>query len=921
MMNVKHGSGYDANERGAAFILAMAKKIPMVAVLFALPAFADTYVLNQALSGAEIDWDALSSYSGTYQRPPAAGDTVEIPAGMVAKVDAGDGDWAFVNRLDRIVPRDGAVFEVNVSDSHDGAAVLSVPVTEFGLEDATDTGTLRKAGGGELELAGYGDVMDGADVCDYLLNLDVAGGDLRLYKSGTDENENFMFKDIHVSEGATLHICHVGETYCENLNGAGFVTLDNTSAEQHIFITGTGYSSYSGWMTGKIRIDMTAGRHDITCPTNTINTICFGGTVVCGFTRLGANNETSSSLGTGNFNMSSHSGIIYLGENPESSSKTVWIHSNVTLDGGAYGGLTFNGKIDTSGGASVLRLVTLAGSNDTACVIGGMMPGKADQKNVFYMRKTGTGKWRMADHENRGSLGVFDVEEGTLQFDSIAEKGFPCSLGYATNLFEKCIHDPYESGVPVYYAMVLGGEGTEGTLEYTGDTAAGCTTRPIAVRSRGRFKSSTAGYSLCDVYALGAGEKTLTLDSSAQTGYGCMATKLSDGFDGGTLSVVKEGDGVWQLSGTNTFTGSAVSRGGTLLINNPTNTKYKWYRFVVTENAYSCSRYDTVYSMGVDANGNPKAIPDTEKGYVQISSIALYDADGNNLVKNFTQKTPITQFAFVGGDARIMEPGEVALGQTGKYTGYTDVSQLLQNAFGTSGYPAAGRLPGADGGVKQNDQSTWLPIVVRLPDDAPAAVRVDFKCGRNREGVGSYNGRNMTAFRLDASADGLNWDEGIASNATVQVRETLGKWDSDGTSTSVTAIRKDLGTEISKAAADGIYSVNIYQFSSVGAANGGVLKVLGGAIEVSGLTIDASASAGSIENVTLAESGTIDVLNAELTDGAPFALPGDYSGLEGIGNVSSWALTVNGEPVPSMFVGVKDGKLSVFRRGLRVILR
>ena len=69
--------------------------------------WADTYVLDSALSGRDdIDWTVASSYSGTYSRDPAASDTVEIPAGMVAKVTAGSASWTFVNTLARIVPKD-----------------------------------------------------------------------------------------------------------------------------------------------------------------------------------------------------------------------------------------------------------------------------------------------------------------------------------------------------------------------------------------------------------------------------------------------------------------------------------------------------------------------------------------------------------------------------------------------------------------------------------------------------------------------------------------------------------------------------------------------------------------------------------------------------------------------------------------------
>ena len=913
-MNMTKGKNFCSSARSGMGALTL--------MLCAMSAIADTYVLDSALSGRDdIDWTVASSYTGTYSRDPAANDTVEIPAGMTAKVTAGSTSWTLINTLARIVPKDQAVFEVNVPGTYEGRAVLSVPVTEYGLTGAANTGTLRKTGGGELELASYGKVKNGSNICDYDLNIAVDAGDLHLYRGGTSSSENFMFRDVTVAEGAMLHTCYTGRTHTQNLSGMGGVTLDNTSTNStpQLYLDGASYSSFGGLMTGsRLRIDITAGRHDITCPSNTIFTICMSGSAVCGFTRLGANNSVPSSLGTGNFNYGNSSGIIYLGDYIETSSKTFWIYSDTFIDAGAHGGLTLSGKLDTSGNTSNLRIFTLTGSNENVCVISGTIPGKASQHNVFYLRKTGTGTWRMAHNTGRGGLGVIDVEEGTLQFESIAEKGFPCSLGYATNLFEKQVV-VYESGVPVDYAMVLGGDGTEGTLEYTGSTAATCATRPIAIRSKGRFKTTSVAYTLDNVYALGAGERTLTLDSSVDTGYGCMATRLSDGSDGGRLSVVKEGEGVWQLIGTNTFTGAVVARQGTLVINNPSR-KYKWYRFVVKENAYSCDRYDTTYSTGQEASGDPKAITDAEKGFVQLLHLALYDENGNNLVFGFRQKTPITQFAFEGGDARVMEPGEVAIGRTGEYSGFRDNSQLLQNLFNTSGYPATGRLGTSDGGLKKNVPSTWLPIVVRLPDDAPAVVRLDFQCGRNRSGIGSYNGRNMTAFRLDASADGVNWDEGIAENDTVDVPESLGRWDSDGSTTSASAVRKDKGMVLSGSETDKPIAAS-YAFSAIGAANDGVAQVFGLPYEVSGLVVDASASAGTISNVTFAASGTLDVLNAEIPVGMPCELPGDYSHLAGVANIAGWRVALDGEVCRSRKIAVKNGRLILCPKGLGISVR
>ena len=51
--------------------------------------------------------------------------------------------------------------------------------------------------------------------------------------------------------------------------------------------------------------------------------------------------------------------------------------------------------------------------------------------------KEGTGTWRFADNNGRLNAGVYEVNDGTLQFASIAETNVVCSLGLATALFSR----------------------------------------------------------------------------------------------------------------------------------------------------------------------------------------------------------------------------------------------------------------------------------------------------------------------------------------------------------------------------------------------------------------------------------------------------------------------------------------------------
>ena len=85
--------------------------------------------------------------------------------------------------------------------------------------------------------------------------------------------------------------------------------------------------------------------------------------------------------------------------------------------------------------------------------------------------------------------------------------------------------------------------------------------------------------------------------------------------------------------------------------------------------------------------------------------------------------------------------------------------------------------------------------------------------------------------------------------------------------------------------------------------------------------MDASAPAGTISNFKFAASGTVDVRNADLAGGESLELPGDYSNLSGFSGLSKWELTFDGERHASLVLSAADGKLTVRRRGLRVIFR
>jgi autotransporter-associated beta strand protein len=61
--------------------------------------------------------------------------------------------------------------------------------------------------------------------------------------------------------------------------------------------------------------------------------------------------------------------------------------------------------------------------------------------------------------------------------------------------------------------------------------------------------------------------RKLTLTGSS-SGANSLASALADSAGGGKLSVVKNGPGVWQLSGSNTYSGGTFVTEGTLIVTN-----------------------------------------------------------------------------------------------------------------------------------------------------------------------------------------------------------------------------------------------------------------------------------------------------------------------------------------------------------------
>jgi len=618
---------------------------------------------------------------------------------------------------------------------------------------------------------------------------------------------------------------------------------------------------------------------------------------------------------TGNFNFGTRSTVLYVGApgQKESVSRSYWGGSYITYDCGAYGGFTMSGYTTPSASQ---RVFTLTGSNTVLSTFYGNIDRRATYPGFAYIRKEGSGTWLLKTATNNSGGGVVDVHEGTLQIDSLAERGVNCSLGLSTNLFR--YGTSVKAADAVDYAVILGGGRYPAVLEYVGNTAASSTTRPLIVTNAGTIASSLYPMGFSDISAAGPGTHTLTLAGTNEVVN--SAGMVADGTRGGKLNIVKEGSSTWNLQASGDITGTLKVKGGKLSVQVP-DRKYRWYRVWITENAYGSTRYDTTYSS--PATGSAL---EEEKGYLQFAELALYDAEGNNvsMTCKAVDRLKPRQIA-PNGDYSVMTPGEVAYGRLTTFKQNTTNGFFDSISDGKSDVTKTCFTCGR-GGIMLSKPDTWVPYVFRLPAEAGSVTRIDIVQSlsvKSSAGNNRFEGRCPTAFRVDASADGLNWDENIARCEAMELiwsTDTKFYWLSDGSEAkNVALLRPACGWEMERTEApEGGKLENHYKFSSISVANGGIFESAGGEFVIDNIELDASAQAGKFVNVRLPDRGTLNVINyAAGTRVLPFFV-GNLATRE---NLMSWTVLVNGKLSKRPMRINADGMLEFVSEGFKILYR
>ena len=888
------------------------------------------------------DWSDKESYANADGTAagcvPSTNDELAIPANCTVTLDCDNAaHFEIANRLSRVRPLERTSFlVVKVSEGKDITFNPKINYLGTGASGEWYRGGLVKRGAGTLVLG------SGAGHYDYFTDITVEEGTLKLPQNA--QNQSWRYYDlIAVSNGATLFTCgtadkSVGSTLTAPLGliGEGVVTNDCTKA-CFLEIAGGGRiwsHEFAGRIAGSIILNNGYTHFNLIGTNNAFQGIMAIREnsaedtlqdVRIGLKKIGKKTDAESSAGKNNgsyglgfrdtclWTRNHGSGYLYIGDG-ETTDKDITVHATHKdgvapgfnpnfFDAGAIGGVTFTGRFQSSDGSMNHRFI-LTGSNTSECVIAGPIKKKYDSNGTvpnynWRFIKRGTGVWRLADVANTEMEGVFAVENGTLRYDSIAEKGTRCSLGYSTLLLEDRTGKIVDLD-SIDHAFELG-SATDATadpiFEYTGAGIGWCFTRPLAMKGSARLRHSGGGeLRLANLKTLNDSSKTLTLDGNGENAW---LYNVCD--EHGSLSLVKDGSGTWNIGGTNQISGSIAVKCGTLNLRHH-KIPFTWFKWT---HKSTCGFWETV---------------DLELG--------LYADDGTRVNGNLAYQDS----AVVTIPAALsMAEGSVAAASEGVLKNAADMVYLFDNNIQNEWVTA--HTPKGESGNRRaqvDDPTSWYSLMMRIPDGSKEVSSYDIISWAKW----SWRTNSASqAFSMAGSNDGVNWyqldDYDAGEGATLSGKatawrfggETYGNKEEQCPASALmthTTGQRIVGHPVG-------LPVPLADVTEISVAAGARLAVIDGMIALrSGitLTVDGSAGAGTLANMILPENGTLNVVNVpEFNGSLEMSITGEN--VTGLDNISNWGLSVNGivQNGTKYRCRYSNGKIVMYRPGTVVVFR
>lgn len=876
-----------------------------------------------------------------------------VTVGDVASMEA-------VNRLDRIRPAGSKALVAFVVP--EGECWTNVcPINYDGVNRTSYDwyGRLIKRGGGTLELKAPCRYLNGSYLCDYCTTIVVEEGDIVLPQTdgtGSYSGKTFYTYGYSVSNNATLHLASGMPILLRALWGESLGVITNRNAGS-VTLTMQGETSggkqvdieYAGALGGAIDL-RTTGRLLLTGTKSTmsgsVTAYNNGGKGVSGggivgirhfgmktdaFSSVGA--DASLKVGYANDTNCSGGGIWCCAtaeDGVETTDKDLLFFSHTEgadfVNAGDFGGVTFTGtwsRPEAKSSSVTTRQmgeIDLYGENKVhPCVIKGAvnLTTYSNVRYPFHFVKRGGGIWKIADqtgvtpvNRDRDGISAVTVEEGTLQVESFGRKYDLCSLGTGRDMMSPYLGARDETK-RVDWNVALGAPGKEGTLEYAGTTAVNAYSRPLVFKGNARLiNSSSASVRYLALAPEGAGAKTVTLGGSNE-----LENELSDVTDTAEhpVSVVKEGSGKWVLGGNLTFHGPLTVKGGELVVRTYPK-KYSWYKWIVKQ-SYT--------------NENFKLPGDI----LCAKCFAIYDAD--NVRQNGNLAVVTNAFA-------ALLPGQATCEMTRKiedYSGARPWSRLFDDIAGGYGMYLSRVCDAFGDAIKAtaDDPNSWIPFVMRLRDDATEVVAWDYvvNFGRNKEGGSQVEGRVIGTSTIEASPDGIHWENVLGGDKCINGNELPAKktcWissagaaekafeDGDAANHTSNGAKVEIppSFRFAKTKPDG-FSV-LPNGVTVKVSGNGTLKAEGGSVTINALTVDME-QGGKIDGFGFSDQGKISVENF-VSDGKSVELPIRFANVSEQENLASWDLEFVGTRQYRRKISVAaDGTVSLEPFGQVLIIR
>lgn len=884
--------------------MTMTKALMLTFVFGATGAMAADFWVRPELSGTDFDWTKKANYSTkvdeqiTPAADPTTADKICVPAEFQGKVTYGTASYTLLSTCSKVQLGNDSRFEVEVPSA--GTTASWPKPLNNSIGGGTYTATIVKTGAGTLQFSSTSE-SSGSAYYDYLARLEIKTGTLRLPEGSVSGTTYRRSHDIVVDAGAKLVVGNLGNgSYLQVdglISGEGEITSPDANNLVNLTVNGNPHSGYkcsfAGLISGKIAIRPINTRVDLL---NTANTFTGGITcesvdpskpsIIGAVDFGGAQAGVASSIGTGGITLKQNGGIAYVGTTAGSSgsSRTIYFNDYGTIvDGGEYGAFTLNLQPRSPDNNNRTRWIIFQGDglepNTWSGSFGERWPsGEAEADHVSHrIVKDGKGTWIFTARTDRKFAGVVEVNDGTLQFASLAAKGTACSLGTGDYLFAKEFKAA-SAATRVTDAFEVGGTDSTATMEYTGAADVTCADRSFALKGDARIKTNAGKLDLTGFKPLNGANATLRLAGSTQGNVAHDITTPS-----GSINLVKEDAGSWTIDGEASFKGKVAVNGGTLAVKRAD--RYPWYRFIVKE---------TYLTYTNSFPGVSESVTDWRATHVGIQELGLFDADGKRQNLNLT-KTSKT--------ATALAPGEYAY-RNYAGTGAVNDGRTWADAFKDDSNTiqiSSGKTP-----VK-SDTTSWVTIVMRLAETANPITSYDLVCGCSPKSGDTDWYISPTAFELQGSFDGTTWVS-IGSVNAVAPPDWHANWYCryNGTTAYTKGINQEhKGYEAATAVAPDVFN----NVESVSVAEGATLQATG-SVTVNGLEVDVD-GAGTIDGFTFAETG---VLNIVTHNKGYYQLPGTYTNVKGFNNLPNWTLKVNGRAAHSQ-IAIEGGKIVIRRKG------